>query len=125
MRGSCLCGAVRWETEAAPIRTVACHCRQCRRQTGHFLASMQVPTAALRVAGGPRWFHASEEVRRGFCPACGSVLFWDEEAGRTTYVALGSVDGPTGLRIERHIFVEEKGDYYDIPAGEPAQEGDG
>ena len=28
--------------------------------------------------------------------------------------SLGALDGPSGLKIEKHIFVADKGDYYDI-----------
>jgi hypothetical protein len=34
-------------------------------------------------------------------------------------VALGALDGATGVQLERHIFVAEKGDYYDIADGLP------
>ena len=37
-------------------------------------------------------------------------------------VALGALEGPTGLQLERHIFVAEKGDYYDIADGLPQSE---
>ena len=37
---------------------------------------------------------------------------------------LGAVDGPTHMHLARHIFVESKGDYYDIAPGEPQQDGE-
>jgi len=43
-------------------------------------------------------------------------------AASWTSVALGAIDGPTGLALERHIFVADKGDYYEIGDG-PAAEG--
>jgi hypothetical protein len=55
--GSCLCGAVRY-TVAAPFgAATACHCGQCRRQSGHFWASADVPKAALALTGADvlRW----------------------------------------------------------------------
>ena len=81
------------------------------------LASFDVPRAALQLdADGPlRWFESSPGTRRGFCGTCGSVLFWERIGGGARSVTLGSLDGPTGLRIERHVFVAEAGDYYDPP----------
>ena len=128
MRGACLCGAVAWETDAVPRDPIACHCTQCRRQTGHYWAASQVPTQALRVAGEVRWFQASPTARRGFCPTCGSVLFWqplaDGAPGPAISFSLGGVEAPTGLRVQAHIFVGDKGDYYGIEDGPPRHEGD-
>ena len=39
-----------------------------------------------------------------------------------TSVALGAIDGPTGLALERHIFVADKGEYYEIGDGLPQNE---
>ena len=119
--GSCLCGAVRY-TVAAPFgEATACHCSQCRRQSGHFWACADVPKAALALTGGDalRWYHASPKARRGFCGTCGSFLFWDPVERNTIAVALGTVTGATGTRLTRHIFVADKGDYYEIADGLP------
>jgi len=119
--GSCLCGAVRIAV-AAPLGPVdACHCTQCRKQTGHYLASTNVPRAALTVTGEDKvgWYRSSEKVRRGFCTVCGSVLFWDPIGRDWTSVAMGAFEAPTGTRLELHIFVADKGDYYEIADGLP------
>jgi hypothetical protein len=121
--GSCLCGAVRY-TVAAPFgAATACHCGQCRRQSGHFWASADVPKSALALTGADalRWYRASPDVRRGFCGTCGSFLFWDPDGKDTIAIALGSVTGATGTRLARHIFVADKGDYYDIADGLPQE----
>ena len=44
----------------------------------------------------------------------GSNLFWRPRAERRTSIAAGTLDTPTGIAIERHIFVAEKSDYYEI-----------
>lgn len=94
----------------------ACHCVQCRKQTGHFLASCDVPRTALTLEGAEdvAWYASSARVRRGFCRHCGSTLFWDPTDRDWIAVALGAFDGPTGLQLRRHIFVAEQGDYYAI-----------
>jgi len=119
--GSCLCGAVRIAV-SEPLGPVdACHCTQCRRQTGHYLASTNVPRSALSVAGEDKvgWYRSSEKVRRGFCTICGSVLFWDPIGRDWTSVAMGAFEAPTGTRLELHIHVADKGDYYEIADGLP------
>ena len=112
--GSCLCGDVRFELRGPLDGVIACHCTQCRKQSGHYWAAMQVPDDALTITGEVRWYEASPIAKRGFCPTCGSFLFWKGHAEDDTGVALGALDGPTGLKLERHIFTADKGDYYDI-----------
>ncbi|WP_176248977.1 GFA family protein [Sulfitobacter sp. HGT1] len=122
MQGSCLCGEITFQAEAAAREPAACHCTQCRKQSGHHWVSVQVMDSALKINGSPRWYTSSPGVRRGFCPTCGSFLFWKSDADPDTGVSLGAVDGPTGLHLTRHIFVADKGDYYDIPDGVPQEE---
>jgi hypothetical protein len=117
--GSCLCGAVRFEVEGELREPDACHCSQCRKQSGHFWVSTDVPLGALTISGedNVRWYTSSEKVRRGFCGACGSVLFWEREGAERIAVGMGAFDSPTGTRLAKHIFVSQKGDYYDITDG--------
>jgi hypothetical protein len=68
------------------------------------------------------WYQSSEKVRRGFCSKCGSWLFWEPVFRDWTSVALGAIQGPTHLKLERHIFVAHKGDYYAISDGLPQNE---
>ena len=115
--GRCLCGAVtftgRWGGD--PLR--ACHCSQCRRWSGHVWAAAQ--TVDLTIGGEVKWFRSSAEAERGFCPDCGSSLFWRRQGHGGIEVAPGAVDNPTGLRMAGHIYVADKGDYYNIADGLP------
>ena len=124
LTGSCQCGAVRFTLAQRPTDPTACHCVQCRKQSGHFFASANVAKSALEVegAGNVTWYASSAKVRRGFCARCGSWLFWEPIDRDWTSVALGAIDGPTGLALERHIFVAEKGDYYRIADGLPQRQ---
>lgn len=117
--GSCLCGAVTFSVDADLPALNACHCTQCRKQTGHYLASTDVAKSALDVAGDVTWFQSSEKVRRGFCATCGSTLFWDPVFRDWIGIAMGAFDGPTGTEMSLHIYVAEKGDYYEIADGLP------
>ncbi len=114
LNGSCLCGAITFSARAVARDPAACHCTQCRKQSGHHWASVQVMDADLTVSGSPKWYAASASAKRGFCPACGSFLFWKAAADPDTGIALGALDGPTGLTLKRHIFTADKGDYYNI-----------
>jgi hypothetical protein len=120
-KGSCLCGGVSFSIEGKLGAPDACHCTQCRKQSGHYFASANVPKAALSVDGQENvaWYQSSAKVRRGFCSKCGSTLFWDPPARDWIAVAMGALDTPTSSHIEKHIFVAEKGDYYEIVDGLP------
>lgn len=118
--GRCLCGAVtfqgRWGAE--PLN--ACHCSQCRRWSGHVWAA--TGARDLTLDGPVKWFRSSDRAERGFCPDCGSSLFWRQIGSPTYEVAAGAVDAPTGQRLAGHIYVADKGDYYDIADGLPQEE---
>lgn len=126
--GRCACGAVRFRL-AGPMRpVVACHCRTCRRQSGHVAAATQVCVSGFGITAGMdrvRWWSATPDARRGFCDTCGSLLFWEPAKGGRMSVFAGALDAPTGLRLDRHIHAQEKGDYYEIADGLPAFEGRG
>jgi hypothetical protein len=117
--GSCLCGAIRFEVTGELAPPDACHCSQCRKQSGHFWASTDVARERVTIAGedSVRWYQASAKVRRGFCATCGAFLFWEPIGGSRIAIAMGAFDAPTGTRLGHHIFVADKGDYYDIADG--------
>ncbi|MDH4386102.1 MAG: GFA family protein [Caulobacter sp.] len=120
-KGACLCGAVRFRVEGDLNPPDACHCSQCRKSSGHFWASTDVARAALRIEGEDSisWYASSEQVRRGFCRQCGSSLFWDPVHRDKIAIAMGAFESPTGTKLHMHIFVADRGDYYDIADGLP------
>lgn len=120
-RGSCLCGAIRFAA-SGPLRGVVyCHCSQCRKQSGHYYAATNVADDDLTVEGSEKitWYEASASAKRGFCSICGSVLFWKHNDLSETSVMAGAFEKPSGLKGEVHIFVADKGDYYEIADGLP------
>lgn len=121
MTGSCHCGAVSFTLARSPTQATACHCTLCRKQSGHYFAGANLAKTDLQIAGAEclTWYQSSDKVRRGFCSRCGSWLFWEPIFRDWTSVALGSLDGETGLKLEQHIFVVHKGDYYTIDDGLP------
>ena len=127
LKGRCLCGAVTLEVQGElEHQPEACHCSQCRRQSGHFLAGVNVRRDALVLHGDEyiTWYKASDEVERGFCAVCGSTLFWKPtiDGYAFTAIAMGVFDLPTGVRLAKHTFVGDKGDYYEIDDGVPQSE---
>jgi len=120
--GGCLCGAVRYRHDGALRPIVACHCRQCRRTSGHYVAATQGyrERLSLLTDDGLRWYVSSPGIRRGFCSRCGSSLFWEREGSGRVSIMAGTLDTPTGLRMVQHIHTRYAGDYYEIDPVLPA-----
>ena len=114
--GACLCGAVRYQVRGPLRPVIACHCGQCRKTSGHFVAATGAPRDRITVEASDAlsWYRSSEVARRGFCRICGSSLFWQHDEADYTAIMAGVLDGPTGLTTVEHIHVADKGDYYAI-----------
>ncbi|MDH5344720.1 MAG: GFA family protein [Gammaproteobacteria bacterium] len=119
--GGCLCGAVRYEITGPMRRVVYCHCGQCRKTSGHYVAATAVSHDDLRFVedAGLSWYTSSDTADRGFCHRCGSSLFWRPAHGRYMAVMAGAIDAPTGLTAKEHIYVADASDYYAIGDGLP------
>lgn len=125
INGSCLCGGVTY-TLTGPLRdSVACHCLQCRKTSGHYVSATQVDGGNLDITKDTTltWYQSSPEAERGFCGTCGSSLFW-RHAGDNGAVSVmsGTIDGASGIATSKHIYVADKGDYYTLADGLPQHE---
>lgn len=123
--GGCLCGRVRWRVVGPMRAIVACHCTQCRKTSGHFAAMTSAPLDRFELLRdeGLAWYESSATASRGFCRHCGGNLFWKPAGEARVSITAGSIDGPTGLAVARHIFCADKGDYYDLPGDVPCLDG--
>ncbi|MFM8746397.1 MAG: GFA family protein [Aestuariivirga sp.] len=117
--GSCLCGAVAFEIHGPLRPVIACHCVQCRKQTGTYMSATACADADLAFThtDGLAWYRSSPEAQRGFCRLCGSALFWKADGSGTTSISAGAIDGPSGAPLDGHIFCDSAGDYYEISGG--------
>ena len=68
----------------------------------------------LTAAGTLLWYKSSDSAERGFCGRCGGNLFWRQGGRDETSITAGTLDTPTYLALEEHIFVADKSDYYTI-----------
>jgi hypothetical protein len=119
-----MCGAVRIEVVGELKPPDACHCVQCRKFSGHYGVGVDVPRGDCTIHGEEHvtWYQSSAKVRRGFCSICGCSLFFDPlDRAKHDWIGvqLGAFDDPTDTHIAIHIFVAEKGDYYEITDGAP------
>lgn len=121
--GGCLCGGVRYRVDGPLRDVIGCHCSQCRRTSGHYVAATSTAAERLSFTSAEtlRWYDSSDRAQRGFCGRCGSNLFWrplDATPSRISIMA-GTLDSPTHLRMSQHIFVADKSDYYSLQDGLP------
>jgi hypothetical protein len=114
---SCLCGKVAFELRGPLADVISCHCKQCRKQTGHFWASTHSADTDINFIrnGTLTWYRSSDSAQRGFCSACGSTLFWKRDYSDTTSVCAGAIDDHTELKTAGHIYCSDASDYYEIP----------
>ncbi len=91
--------------------------------SGHYTAATAVrPEHLIMLTDDAlRWYRASDLASRGFCSQCGSSLFWKPDSGDRVSVYAGCLETTNDVRLTAHIFVAEKGDYYDLPADDDAQ----
>jgi hypothetical protein len=78
IRGSCLCGGVRYEITGALRGALNCHCSMCRKAHGAaFRSRASVRASDFRWTQGAElvtFYESSPGTHRGFCRVCGSPL---------------------------------------------------
>lgn len=112
--GGCMCGGVRYQVDGRLRDIITCHCEQCRRSSGHFVAATACRKEHFTLVrqDSLQWYSAVSGHRRGFCNNCGSSLFFEATDGPRMSIAAGSLDAPQGLTIAAQLFTSEAGDYY-------------
>jgi hypothetical protein len=93
-------------------------CRRHHGGIGYYTAAAR-DDVEIADDGALRWYVSSPGVKRGFCGHCGSTLFFLDESGPAIDIAPGSFDEMPQLKVDRHIYVAHKGDYYMIADGLP------
>jgi hypothetical protein len=115
-QGGCLCEKIRYKI-AGPLRpVVACHCRQCQKSSGFHVAATNAEQKNLIMLKDDtiKWFVSSDIAKRAFCSECGSNLFWKQNGSDTISIFAGTLDQPTNLTMVEHIYVADKGDFYQL-----------
>jgi hypothetical protein len=120
IRGSCLCGGVRFEIEPPFRRANHCHCSRCRNHSGTFgLTQARVPRSRFRLLSGAdlvRTFRPDGGKAKAFCSQCGSSLFGgDWPDGDEVSVRLGALDDDPEIRPQYHSFVGSRAVWDELP----------
>ena len=123
IRGSCLCGGVRFEMVRAVGPFELCHCRRCRKASGAaFVAGLGVRTEDFRLLAGGELIATYEApilerppaYRTSFCSRCGSPVPNPDPNAEWFRVVAGVLDDDPVLRPDKHIFIELKAPWFEI-----------
>ncbi len=129
LEGGCFCKSVRYRLTSKPMFVHCCHCRYCQSQTGSAFVinalietdrieqlSGELEVTALRSGGD----HPHDVYR---CPQC-KVAVWSDYGRRpfVRFVRVGTLDEPTALEPDVHIFTRSKLPWVRLPAGVPSFE---
>ena len=128
-RGGCQCGLVRYELSGEPIRLVACHCKECQRQSGSaFGMSMLVREDALRVTGQTKRFtriaDSGNENTGVFCPECGVRVYQiPRYVAGVLVLKPGTLDDTSWLRPSHFVWMKSAQGWVPVPENVKALEG--
>ena len=128
IRGSCLCGSIRYEVRGPLGPASHCHCSMCRKTHGTaFGTYSRVQRSDFVLVSGAEdiaSYQSSPEVTRTFCRRCGSTLQFIRATRPNTFaLALGTLDDDPGVRPPMHIHIESKVPWLEINDGLPQHVG--
>ncbi len=97
-KGSCLCGAIKYELKSEPKKVSHCHCSMCQKQHGSAFATYaSLPRSELSYLSGLEAlveYNSSGSVVRKFCKVCGSNIEWSgsKEFPNWVSIAIATLD---------------------------------
>jgi hypothetical protein len=129
LEGGCACGDVRYRLTSAPMFNHCCHCLDCQRQTGSaFVLNALIETDRIEILkGGPESTAVPTESGGPHdiwrCARCLTAL-WSDYGRRPNlrFVRMGTLDDPSALKPDVHIFTRSKLPWVGLPADTPAFE---
>jgi hypothetical protein len=128
MEGGCACGAIRYRLTSEPMFVHCCHCLNCQRQTGSaFVINALIESDRVELLAGepmavdaPRDDGSAQRVFR--CPACQVAVYSEYGRPEVKFVRTGTLDVPSSLAPDVHIFTRSKLPWVVLPDAVPAVE---
>jgi hypothetical protein len=126
--GGCSCGEVRYRVESEPLFIHCCHCLNCQRQTGSaFVINLLIEADRVEVLTGvpegvdvPRDDGSKQKIQR--CPRCQIAVFSRYSRPDVLFVRAGTLDDPSAVAPDVHIYTRSKLDWVVLPESVPAVE---
>lgn len=124
LEGGCLCGKVRYHTDAEPLMQVICHCKTCQKISGSaYSLNVGVPQDEFVAKGETLSTYddhsgsSGKAFYRRFCANCGSHVFsYGPAYGEVCFIKAGTLDDAGWLAPTTHIWCAEKLPCVEIPA---------
>jgi hypothetical protein len=124
--GGCSCGAVRYRLRSDPLFVHCCHCLNCQRQTGSaFVINVLIEAERVELLAGdpvvvpvPRSGGKKQRIWR--CPACQVAVFSQYTSPRIRFVRGGTLDDPSSVEPDVHIYTRSKVPWVTLPEPVPA-----
>lgn len=128
VEGGCSCGEVRYRLASEPLFVHCCHCLNCQRQTGSaFVINVLIETDRVELLAGepvgidvPREGGLTQRIFR--CPTCQVALFSRYTSVGVRFVRAGTLDDPSAVAPDVHIFTRSKLPWVLLPEDVPAFE---
>jgi hypothetical protein len=118
IRGSCLCGGVRFQINGVLSQARNCHCSMCRKAQGAaFRSRASASVEEFEWVQGESlvtFYQSSPGNHRGFCRTCGSPVVSRFDGASYYGVPLGVLDGDPGVRPELHVHVASRAPWFTI-----------
>jgi len=126
--GGCSCEAVRYRLTSDPLFTNCCHCLNCQRQTGSaFVINLLIEADRVELLAGdpqpvdvPRDDGSKQRIYR--CPTCQVAVFSEYGRPEVRFVRGGTLDQPSGITPDGHIYTRSKLPWITLPSSAPAFE---
>jgi hypothetical protein len=126
LTGGCSCGAVRYRLTSEPIFVHCCHCLNCQQQTGSaFVINILIEADRVELLGEqpeavsvPRSGGKKQKIWR--CPTCQIALYSQYTSPRVRFVRAGTLDDPSVVTPDVHIFTRSKLPWVALPEDVPA-----
>jgi hypothetical protein len=124
--GGCSCGAVRYRLTSDPLFVHCCHCLNCQRQTGSaFVINLLIEADRVeRLAGEPQAVDVprddGSEQRIFRCPTCQVAVYSHYGHPGVLFVRGGTLDDPSAVRPDVHIYTRSKVPWVTLPDSVPA-----
>jgi hypothetical protein len=126
--GGCGCGALRYRLVSEPMFVHCCHCLNCQRQTGSaFVINLLIEADRLAPLAGtaqpvdvPRDDGSVQRIFR--CAQCQVAIFSEYGGREVRFVRAGTLDEPTEITPDVHIFTRSKVGWVILPQQVPAFE---
>jgi hypothetical protein len=126
--GRCSCGEIRYRLASEPLFVHCCHCRNCQRQTGSaFVVNVLIEAERVEVLSGepkavdvPRDDGSMQRIYR--CPECQIAVFSEYTRPEILFVRAGTLDDPSSVAPDVHIYTRSKLPWVELPDSVPAFE---